>query len=447
MNYIETPGGTSLPDPQQSIVPHSPLKRIVVIGGGFGGIELVKRLDKNKFQVVMIDKNNYHTFQPLLYQVATGGLEPDSIAFPLRKIFSHRTNFIFRIAEALEVIKERSVLVTSLGEINYDYLVIATGSTTNYFGNAIIQNNSISLKSIPDALDLRSLILQNFEKLLTVAGPVEREKYLNIVIVGGGPTGVEIAGALAELQNHVLPKDYPELDLKQLQIHVIEASGKLLAVMSKEASEKAKEFLEKMGVRLWMGAQVKSYENDQVILEDGGTINCSAFIWTAGVKGQTIKGFKDEELVKGNRIKTDAYNKAEGSSNVFVIGDVAGVVDRDNINPYPMLAPVAMQQARNLAHNLNSGDPARWKKFSYKDRGSMATIGRNKAVADLSMIRLQGIIAWYVWMFVHLMSIVGFRNRLIVFINWAWNYFSFDRAIRIIVRPYEKKKSAVLTKK
>lgn len=445
MNYVDNSSGGPVAD---QVVPDSSLKRIVIIGGGFGGMELAKKLDKDRYQVVLIDKNNYHTFQPLLYQVATGGLEPDSIAFPLRKVVARHKNFVFRIAEALEIHRERSVLSTSLGEIAYDHLVIATGSTTNFFGNEAMQANSISMKSVPDALDLRSLILQNFEKLLTVSSPAEREKYFNIVIVGGGPTGVEIAGALSELQRHVLPKDYPEIDMKQVQIHVIEASGKLLAVMSKQASEKAKEFLEKMGVKLWLGSQVKNYENNVVILSDARSIPCSTFIWTAGVKGQIIKGIQEDDLVKGSRIKTDVFNRMEGSEKIFVIGDVAGVIDTDNIHPYPMLAPVAMQQAHNLANNLNSRKPfSEWKKFRYKDKGSMATVGRNKAVADLGKIRLQGILAWYIWMFVHLMSLVGFRNRLIVFINWSWNYFSFDRAIRLIIRPYTKKESAVLAKK
>jgi|SRR6185436_10441053 len=421
-------------------IPETKLKRVVIIGGGFGGIELAKRLNRNRFQVAMVDKNNFHTFQPLLYQVATGGLEPDSIAYPLRKIFSRSKNFIFRMAEAMEIKADQKIVSTSEGEISYDFLVIASGSTTNYFGNNDIQKNAMSLKSVTDALNLRSLILQNFEKMLTDKTEAEKSKYLNIVIAGGGPTGIEMAGALAELKKHVLPNDYPELDFNCLNIHVIEAGAKILGTMSPQASEKSKEFLLKMGVKIWLNTKVVSYSDDVVTLQDGQRIDSNIFIWTAGVMGNTIKGISPDVIEKGNRIKVNVYNQVINHENVFVIGDAASMTDENGKSiSHPMVAQPAIQQAKNLARNLNKYESkSSWKKFHYHDLGSLATIGRNKAVADFKFIKLQGILAWFIWMFVHLMAIVGFRNRMIVFINWVWNYFSYDRAIRLIIRPYKK---------
>ncbi len=422
------------------LIPETKLVRLVIVGGGFGGIQLAKKLSKKKYQVVMIDRNNYHTFQPLLYQVATGGLEPDSIAYPIRKIFPGKRNIIFRVAEALEVKPDQHVLVTDLGEIKYDHLVIATGSTTNFFGNQEIENNAMTLKSVPGALDLRSLLLQNFERVLIDTDPAEREKYLNIVIVGGGPTGVEIAGALAELKRHVLHKDYPELNVDELKIHVIESSDKLLSSMSRQSSDKAKIFLEKLGVNIWLKNVVKNYQDEKVFLANDTVINCSTFIWTAGVKGSVFNGLPPTVFTeRGNRLKVDVYNRVINCKNIFALGDVAAVIDDEHSLPHPMLAPVAIQQAKNLAHNLNINSNESWKKFNYFDKGSMATIGKNKAVADIKALHFQGFFAWLVWMFIHLMSIVGFRNRLVILINWVWNYFSYDRAIRLIIRPYKKK--------
>ncbi len=420
-----------------SLVPETSLKRIVIIGGGFGGIELAKRLSKKLYQVVLLDKNNYHTFQPLLYQVATGGLEPDSIAYPIRKIFSGYQNFIFRMAEVYSVRSKGCLLETDLGEIKYDYLVLATGSTTNFFSNIAFENNSMPLKSVPDALNLRSLLLQNFEKLLTEKNVVEREKHFHIVVVGGGPTGVEIAGALAELKKHVLPIDYPELKIEELNIHLVESSGKLLAAMSDNSSKTAQHFLKKMGVQLHLNTAVTSYINETAILNPAGEIKCSTFIWTAGVKGQLINGFKDDAVTKSSRLKVDSYNRITGYDSIFAIGDLAAMKNADK-EAYPMLAPVAIQQAKNLARNLNLQDNRKWNVFNYKDLGSMATIGRNKAVADFHHLQFRGMFAWLIWMFVHLMSIVGFRNRIVVLVNWMWNYFSYDRAIRLIIRPYKK---------
>ena len=414
------------------------LKRVVIIGGGFGGIELARRLNDKMYQVILIDKNNYHTFQPLLYQVATGGLEPDSIAYPIRKIFSGRKHFIFRMAEVQSVDHTKKLIGTNIGTINYDILVIATGSTTNFFGNAEFEKNAMSLKSVTDALDLRSLILQNFEKLLTVESTEEKEKYHNIVIVGGGPTGVEIAGAMAELKKHVLPHDYPELNINDLVIHLVESSKVILSSMAGKSSAKAKIFLEHLGVKLWLNSAVASYKDQCVFFKNGESIPCNTLIWTAGVKGNIVTGFDESVITRSNRMKVDTFNRLTGYDSIYIIGDLAAMPNNGN-DAHPMVAPVAIQQAKMLARNLNLEDSRSWKKFRYNDAGSMATIGRNKAVAEISGIKLQGILAWFVWMFVHLMSIVGFRNRLVVLVNWIWSYFSYDRAIRLIIRPFTRK--------
>lgn len=424
-------------------IPESRFPRVVIVGGGFGGIALTKSLRSKEVQVLMLDKHNYHTFQPLLYQVATGGLEPDSIAFPLRKIFKGQANFVFRVAEVTEVIPEKNLLYTSIGNISYDYLVLATGSETNFFGLTEIQQNSMPMKSIPEALDLRSMILQNFELALLKDSLNEQEALMNFVVVGGGPTGVETAGALAELKNHVLPNDYPELDIRRMQINLVESSGKLLGAMSPQASESAARFLQEMGVILWLGEQLTSYDGKRALLKSGKELVTANLIWTAGVKGAVIKGINPEIIVRGNRVKVDAFNRIGSSSNIFAIGDMAAMISEEFPNGHPGVAPVAMQQAKQLGKNLvkimNGIEP---EPFRYMDKGTMATIGRNRAVVDLTFIRFQGIFAWFVWMFVHLLTLVGFRNKMVVFVNWVWNYFSYDRGTRLIIRPFRK-----LTKK
>ncbi len=420
----------------QIAFPETNLKKIVIIGGGFGGIELAKKIDAAKFQLVVVDAHNYHTFQPLLYQVATGGLEPDSVAYPIRKIFKRNKNIFFRIAEALEVVPGSNTLKTSIGEIKYDYLVIATGSTTNFFGNERLKSNCLVLKSITDALDVRSFLLQNFEQALLANTIEEKKSLVNTVIVGGGPTGVEVAGALAELKRHVLPNDYKELDISLMNITIIEASGKLLATMSEQSSGKSKIFLEKMGVQVRLQTSVKDFDGVTITLSNEEKISTRSVIWTAGVMGKTFSGIAGESIFKGNRILVDHFNRVKGHENIFAIGDVAAMLE--NERPHPMVAPVAIQQGKNLARNLNRKPKEAWKPFVYFDKGTMATIGRNKAVVDLKFLKFQGIFAWLTWLFVHLMLLVGYRNRLIVFINWVWNYFSYDRAIRLIIRPFKK---------
>jgi NADH:ubiquinone reductase (H+-translocating) len=422
-------------------VPEDGLPRVVIVGGGFGGIMLARKLSGNDFQVVMLDKNNYHTFQPLLYQVATAGLEPDSIAFPLRKLLNHRKNFYFRMAEVTKVIAENNVIETNIGSVNYDYLVIATGSKTNYFGLESFSQNSMPMKSIPEALNLRSLILQNFEKALLTNEIEERHALMNIVIVGGGPSGVETAGALGELKNHVLPNDYPDLDLRQMQIILIEASSRLLAAMDVVSSEKSLKYLNELDVDVFLNLRVNNYDGNTVTTTGNRTFKSKTVIWTAGVTPAVISGLENNSIdAVSKRIKVDEHNKITGTQNIFAIGDVAFMPTKEFPNGIPMLAQPAIQQGVHLAKNLTRlQNRKELLPFTYNDKGTMATIGRNRAVVEIGRLKFQGLFAWYLWMFVHLISLVGFKNRLVVLVNWIWNYLSYDRGIRLIIRPYVKK--------
>ncbi len=412
--------------------------RVVIIGGGFGGIELAKKLSREDIQIVLLDKNNYHTFQPLLYQVATGGLEPDSIAFPIRKIFKHQNNFIFRMAEVLRINPEHNAIETSIGEIEYDYLILATGSRTNFFGMTDVATHAVPMKTIPEALNLRSLVLQNFEKALLTVDLPERDSLMTFVVVGGGPTGIETAGALGELKNHILPRDYPELDINKMQIHIIEKSDRLVNAMSNQSSIKAEEFLKRFDVNVWLNTGVTSYDGKKIIFSNGKQLLSQSVIWAAGVAGASIPGL-GEKASFGNRIKVDCYNRVAGHANIFALGDVAAVVTAKNPNGHPMLAPVAIQQGSCLANNLSRLlRNEELIPFQYQSLGVMATVGRNHAVVELPFVKFQGILAWFVWMFVHLMTLVGFRNRLVVFVNWTWSYFSYDRGLRLIIRPFRK---------
>ncbi len=418
-------------------VPDLNIPRIVIVGGGFGGIELAKKLRKAEVQIIMIDKHNYHTFQPLLYQVATAGLEPDSIAFPLRKIFKHQKNFYFRMAHAECVLPQTNTLITNIGNIQYDYLVLATGSTTNYFGLKDLTAHSLPMKSIPQALNLRSVILQNFEKALLTDNISERESLMNFVIVGGGPTGVEMAGAMGELKKHVLPTDYAELDFRRMHIHLIEAGSRLLGGMSPQSSEKALDFLKKFDVHVWLNTAVTTYNGLQLQMKNGKTLQTQTVIWSAGVMGNTIQGLDTPAITRGQRIITDEINRVKGYNNIFAIGDLAAMISENNPNGHPMLAPVAMQQGNLLAKNivnLIKNNPTQ--PFKYFDKGSMATVGRNRAVVEVGKIKSQGFIAWFLWMTVHLMTLVGFRNKVVTLVNWMWSYFNYDRGIRLIIRPY-----------
>jgi NADH:ubiquinone reductase (H+-translocating) len=412
------------------------LPRIIIIGGGFGGLELIKTLKNVPVQIVLIDKHNYHGFQPLFYQVATGGLEPDSVATPFRKIFEGQKNFLFRMARVVSISADKKLIRTTIGDIYYDYLVVSTGSKTNFFGLDGVDGKAMPLKTLPQALDMRSLILQNLEKALLVDDIDDRKSRMNIVVVGGGPTGVEVSGALAELKRHVLPNDYPELDIRQMKIYLIEMDDKLLSGMSEKASIKSKKFLEDLGVEVWLGISVKSYDGLKVRLSNGKAVLTRSLIWSAGVMGNTITGLENA-VGKQNRLSVDDYNRVIGYDNVFAIGDLAAMVTERNKIPHPMVAPVAVQQGNLLGKNIiRILKRKELKPFHYKDKGTMATIGRNRAVVDLHKLRFQGVFAWYVWMFVHIMQLVSFRNRLVVFINWMWNYFSYDRAVRLIIRPF-----------
>lgn len=421
-------------------IPRSSYPRIVIIGGGFGGISLAQKLSKKEVQVVLLDKNNYHTFQPLLYQVSTGGLEPDSIAYPLRKVLIGYDNFFFRLAEVNEVLAEKKVLNTSIGQVGYDYLVVATGSETNFFGNKELEKNAMAMKSIPQSLNLRSLILENFEQALLTDDYHERDALMNFVIVGGGPTGVELAGALAEIKKGILPKDYPDLDTRRAQINLVQGGDRLLGAMSENASEKAENFLEKLGVQVWKNTRVTGYNGKTVTTKTDLTFETATLVWAAGVMGATIKGLDAKELLAGgNRLNVNQFNQVEGHPEIFAIGDIACMESEDYPRGHPMMAQPAIQQGKHLGENLvRLVDGKSLKPFSYRDKGSMATVGRNKAVVDLKKIKFQGVFAWFVWMFVHLFFLIGFRNRVVVFVNWVYNYVRFDREARLIIRPFKR---------
>ena len=421
-------------------IPKSSFPRIIIIGGGFAGIALAKKLSKKEVQVLLIDKNNYHTFQPLLYQVSTGGLEPDSIAYPIRKVLKDYPNFFFRLANVEEIVPEKKEIITNIGAIHYDYLVLATGSETNFFGNTEIEKNGMEMKSIPQSLNLRSLILENFEQALLTDDLHQRDALMNFVIVGGGPTGVELAGALAEIKKGILPKDYPDLDTRRVQINLIQSGDRILKEMSEKASKKAEDFLENLGVQVWKNVRVKSYDGKLVSTETELSFEAATLIWAAGVKGAAIKGLDAKELlIRGNRVRVNKFNQVIGFNEIFAVGDIAGMESEEFPCGHPMMAQPAIQQGRNLGENLvKLLQQKPMQPFIYKDKGSMATVGRNKAVVDLKNFKFQGVFAWFVWMFVHLFFLIGFRNRMVVFVNWVYNYIRFDREARLIIRPYKR---------
>ncbi len=413
-------------------------RRIVIVGGGFAGLELAKALRNADVQVVLFDKTNYHTFQPLLYQVSTAGVEATSIIYPFRRIFERQKNLYFRLAEVQSVDTENQMLETSIGLLHYDYLVIASGAETNYHGNEQIKQKAIPMKDVEDALSLRNTILTNFEKALQIDDEEQLNSLMDYVIVGGGPTGVELAGALSELRKHVFPKDYKELDFIKMDIHLIQSGSQLLKGMSEEAARKALQYLEDFGVKVWLDRRVKSYDGHTVTLDNGETLISRTVIWAAGVMGSLCAGLRKESIGRGNRLLVDVYNRVAGYQNVFAIGDIAAMITDQYPDGHPMMAQPAMQQGRLLGKNLVrliARKPLQ--PFVYNYKGAMATIGRNHAVADLKIVkkeyRTQGFLAWLIWTFIHLISIVGFRNRFWVFINWTWNYFSYNSGIRFIL--------------
>ena len=418
---------------------NSQFPKVIIVGGGFGGIQLAKKLKNKEMEVLMLDRHNYHTFQPLLYQVATGGLEPDSIAFPLRKVFKHQKNFNFRVADVKQILPAENKVITDIGDYEYDYLVIATGSETNFFGQKEIEHFAMPMKTVPEALNLRSLILQNLEEALMEKDPQKKEALMTFVAVGGGPTGVETAGALAELKNHVLVNDYPELDINKMKIYLIEGDDRILSPFSVEASTKAKEFLENMGVKVMVSTRVDHYDGDKIVYNKSEIINTKGVIWSAGVKGAIIPGLEAAELARGGRLRTTNYNLVNGYQNIFAIGDLAYMETKDFPNGHPGVAQVAIQQGQQLGYNLlRIVNQEKAHPFDYFDKGSMATIGRNKAVVDLKYWKFQGFFAWLTWMFVHLLFLVGFRNKLVTLMNWIVNYFSYDRGTRVIIRKFNR---------
>lgn len=412
--------------------------RVVIIGGGFGGLEVANALRGTPTQTVLFDKYNHHCFQPLLYQVATSALETSSIVFPFRKHFSKANSFFFRLGEVNAVHPESNCIETSIGSVKYDYLVIASGAETNFYGMKDVEQYSHPMKTIIDAIKLRNIIIRNFEAALLTQDEVAMNSLMDFVIVGGGPTGVELAGALTELKRYIFPKDYPELEVNQMDIHLVEATPRLLNGMSDIAGQKALEYLQKMGVQVHLNTAVKSYDGYEVQFNTGEKLISKTLIWAAGVKGNPVTGIKAESLGKASRVKVDEFNRIKGYENIFAIGDVALMEgDPGFPNGHPMTAPPAMQQGKLVAENINriiSKKPL--KPFRYKDQGSMATVGRNKAVVDLKAFKFQGFFAWFVWMFVHLMSLVGFRNKFFVLLSWTWSYFSYDKSNRLIIaRP------------
>ena len=412
--------------------------KIVIVGAGFGGIAMAKSFKNKPVEVLLIDQYNYHNFQPLMYQVATGALEPYSIAYPVRRIFRKFTNVHFRMAEVFSVENETNTIKSSIGDINFDYLIIATGSKTNYYNFESIKDKILTLKSIPEALDLRSYIFQNLEKAIENNEHKNIEEILNIAIIGGGPAGIEVAGSLAEMKCHVLPKDFPGLDISKMNINLYQSPNRLLASMSNEASDKCAKYLKELGVNVHLNTRVSNYEGDVITTKNGDTFKTDTVIWTAGVKGAPIDGLPENAL-KGNRVLVNDYNQVTGFKNIFAIGDVAICITEQNPKGLPMLAPVAQQQGKLLSKNiLKLIKGKELEKFEYVDRGSMATIGRGKAVVDLPKWKFQGTFAWLVWMFVHIMSLVGFRNKISAFCDWVYNYISYDRPLGLIIRPLKK---------
>lgn len=419
-------------------------KRIVILGAGFAGLQLARQLSNTSYDITLIDRYNFHQFQPLFYQVATARIEPSSISFPLRKIFQRKKNIHIRIAEVKEIVNSTNTVVTDIGNYTYDHLIIAMGCTTNFFGNKEISAKAFPMKSTTEAMALRNRILMNFEDALNATSE-ELEEIMNIVVVGGGPTGVELSGALAEMKKNVLPKDYPDMDFSKLKVFLLEGSPVTLGPMSKASQQKSQQYLEQLGVQVWTEAIVEQYDGRSVQLKDGRSIKTRNLIWAAGVTGNIPAGIPREVVQRGNRLKVDRYNKVEGFDNIYAVGDVAYMETPKYPKGHPQVANVAINQAKLLAGNfkalLRGGNR---KEFEYKDPGSMATVGKRKAVVDLPNFSFQGRLAWFTWMFLHLMLILSVRNKLFIFINWAISYFTNDTTLRLILLPTKKQAELVV---
>ena len=414
-------------------------KRLVIVGGGFAGLKLARKLKDDKFQIVLIDKNNYHLFQPLLYQVATAGIEPSAISFPFRKIFHKRKYFHIRMCEALQVIPEDNRLETTIGVIDYDYLVISTGCDTNYFGNQGLAETTMSLKTTAEALYNRNKVLESFEKAQNTTDWNIRDTNMTFLIVGGGATGIELAGALAEMRNFILPEDYPDLDMSQMRIVLIDAAPRLLSAFSEQSSEEVKNHLLNKGVEVILNAQVTDYKDGVLSLSNDTSFVSSNVYWVAGVKANSMIGMPKDAYGPGNRLKVDEFNKVIGTTNIYALGDTAIMITPEYPRGHPQVVQPAIQQAQLLVKNLKSMESGHsLTPFNYHNKGSMATIGRNNAIVELKKMRFGGFWAWAVWLFIHLMSIVGVKNRLFIFIDWMWSYFTYDPSLRLIIKPIKK---------
>ncbi len=417
-------------------LPKSDLPKVVIVGAGFAGLKLARKLRNKAFQVVLLDKNNYHQFQPLFYQVATAGLEPSAISFPLRKIFHNSRNVSFRMSEVHHFDPELKRVYTDMGYLDYDYLVLAMGADTNYFGSISIETYSSPMKTVSEALYIRNKIISNYERAINIEKVENRRSLMNVVIVGGGPTGVELAGAMAELRNNVFPKDYPELNFKNMKVVLIEAGASLLSSMSKESQDHAHQYLTNLGVEVMLGTTVKDYNGNEVQLSGAEPIQTQTLLWAAGIKPNSIKGLSPENYAPNGRILVDQFSEVINCPGVFALGDISLQQDEKHPRGHPQVAQVALQQAKNLGTNLEAIAKGEEKKpFKYQDLGSMATVGRKLAVVDLPFIKFQGILAWFTWLFVHLMAILGVKNKLFIFLDWSWNYLSFDPSLRLLIKP------------
>ena len=428
-------------------IPNTNQKRVVIIGAGFAGLSIAKGLKNKGLQVVLIDKHNYHNFQPLMYQVATGGLEAGSIAYPIRKVIQGFNNFYFRMTSVKEIDTKNQKIISEIGDLHYNFLILATGSKTNFFGNKEIERNAMSMKTIPQSLNIRSLILENFEQAVLATDEAEKNCLINFVLVGAGPTGVELAGALAEMKKAILQKDYPDLDISKMQINLVQSGDRILNTMSEASSADAQKFLENLGVKIWKNVRVTNYDGKTITTNSALSFDTSTVIWTAGVQGAAIAGINSDALIKNvERIRVNHFNQVQGYENIFAIGDIASMETELYPQGHPMMAQPALQQGALLSKNLvRLINNKTMEPFEYNDKGSMATIGRNLAVVDLPKYHFSGIFAWFVWMIVHLYSLIGFKNKAVVFLNWVYNYIKFDREGRLIIRPFKKRSFTTFT--
>ena len=411
-------------------------RRVVVVGGGLGGLKLVSSLRDTDFQVVLVDKNNYNQFPPLIYQVASAGLEPSNISFPFRRLFQGWKNFFFRMAEVQHIDTEEKAIKTSIGTIHYDDLVLAAGATTNFFGNKNIEASALPMKSVSESMRLRNTILQNLERAETEDNEARKQALMNIAIVGGGPSGVEIAGVLAEMKQTILPRDYPDLDTSCMHIYLINATPRLLGAMSERSSREAEKALKELGVEVMTNCMVTDYVDKELVLKDGQRIPAETVIWVSGIKANNIDGIPTESVGHAGRILVDRFNRVKGLKDVYAIGDQC-IVEGDEAYPYghPQLAQVAIQQAKTLAKNLIRQEKGETEQpFSYHNLGTMATIGRKKAVVEIGKLKFGGFFAWLLWLIVHLRSILGVKNKTIVFLNWMWSYLNYKQSLRLILK-------------